>query len=195
MSTTKYIVNNLSGQTITNEPILRPYKVYTALLTQSGNGTSTQTTGPLIIGTRYIITTYVSDDDFTSVANVISGTINTDGCEFIAIGTTPDNYINGSTLTDTGAPVATVLENTIGDIQFIYGGTGTYVVTSFSLFTLNKTNIFLGQVADNSDTANPGFSSIVLQDSSNILIRTYDSSRSISNDGLIITPIEIRVYN
>jgi|694.fasta_scaffold09927_39 hypothetical protein len=34
--TTKYIVNNLSGQTITNEPILRPYKVYTALLTQTG---------------------------------------------------------------------------------------------------------------------------------------------------------------
>ena len=34
MGTTKYIVNNLSGQTITNEPILRPYKVYTTLLSQ-----------------------------------------------------------------------------------------------------------------------------------------------------------------
>ena len=33
---TKYIVNNKSGQTINGEPILRPYKVYTALLTQSG---------------------------------------------------------------------------------------------------------------------------------------------------------------
>lgn len=43
MSTTKYIVNNLSGQTITNEPILRPYKVYTALLLQSGGGYPTTT--------------------------------------------------------------------------------------------------------------------------------------------------------
>jgi hypothetical protein len=32
MATTKYIVDNLSGQTINGEPILRPYKVYTALL-------------------------------------------------------------------------------------------------------------------------------------------------------------------
>jgi hypothetical protein len=32
---TKYIVNNLSGQTINGQQ-LQPYKVYTALLTQSG---------------------------------------------------------------------------------------------------------------------------------------------------------------
>ena len=33
---TKYIVNNVSGQTINGESILPVYKVYTALLTQSG---------------------------------------------------------------------------------------------------------------------------------------------------------------
>lgn len=36
MSTTKYIVNNVSGQTINGESVQRPYKVYTALLTQEG---------------------------------------------------------------------------------------------------------------------------------------------------------------
>jgi hypothetical protein len=36
MATTKYIVNNLPGQTINGESILPGYKVYTALLTQTG---------------------------------------------------------------------------------------------------------------------------------------------------------------
>jgi hypothetical protein len=35
---TKYIVDNVSGQTINGVSILRPYKVYTALITQSGAG-------------------------------------------------------------------------------------------------------------------------------------------------------------
>ena len=35
---TKYIVDNVSGQTINGVSILRPYKVYTALITQSGTG-------------------------------------------------------------------------------------------------------------------------------------------------------------
>ena len=35
---TKYIVNNVTGQTINGESILPVYKVYTALLSQSGRG-------------------------------------------------------------------------------------------------------------------------------------------------------------
>ena len=38
MATTKYIVNNASGQTINGESILPVYKVYTALLSQAGKG-------------------------------------------------------------------------------------------------------------------------------------------------------------
>lgn len=35
---TKYIVNNLSGQTINGEAILNPYKVYTATITYNVDG-------------------------------------------------------------------------------------------------------------------------------------------------------------
>ena len=190
MSTTKYIVNNLSGQTITNESILRPYKVYSALLTQSGNGTSTQTTGPLIIGARYIITTYISDDDFTSVANVISGTVNTDNCEFIAIGTTPDNYLNGSTLTDTGAPVATVLENTLGVVPtYTYDNTGTFILDTQT----NNPNCFIiiGQVGQAYLTSY----TLIYNGVYELTTGNIGGAYAPSNDVLIQTSIEIRVYN
>lgn len=102
----------------------------------------TQTSGQLR-PTRYTIVTYVAGDDFSNVATVVSGTINTTGCVFDAIGTTPTDYSNGSTLssyesqkvtypelqaglglgskvykalltqTGTSAPVATVLVNTL----------------------------------------------------------------------------------
>ena len=103
----------------------------------------TQTSGALVIGKRYTILDFNTGDNFTNVANVISGTINTTGCVFDAIGTTPTTYSNGSTLahyetqsytyaelkaglgigtkvykalltqTGTSAPVATVLVNTL----------------------------------------------------------------------------------
>lgn len=103
----------------------------------------TQTSGQLR-PTRYTIVTYVAGDDFSNVATVVSGTINTTGCVFDAIGTTPTDYSNGSTLSSyesqsytyaelksglglgskvykalltqsgTSAPVATVLVNTLG---------------------------------------------------------------------------------
>ena len=58
----------------------------------------TQTSGALVIGKRYTILDFNTGDNFTNVANVISGTINTTGCVFDAIGTTPTTYSNGSTL-------------------------------------------------------------------------------------------------
>jgi len=58
----------------------------------------TQTSGALVIGKRYTILDFNTGDNFTNVANVISGVINTTGCVFDAIGTTPTTYSNGSTL-------------------------------------------------------------------------------------------------
>jgi len=58
----------------------------------------TQTSGSLVAGKRYTILDFNAGDNFTNVANVISGTINTTGCVFDAIGTTPTTYSNGSTL-------------------------------------------------------------------------------------------------
>ena len=103
----------------------------------------TQTSGVLVVGKRYTILDFNAGDNFTNVASVVSGTINTTGCVFDAIGTTPTTYSNGSTLahyetqsytyedlktglngnpkvykalltqSGTNAPVATVLVNTL----------------------------------------------------------------------------------
>lgn len=58
----------------------------------------TQTSGALIIGKEYTILDFNMGDNFTNVAQVVSGVINTTGCVFIATGTTPTTYSNGSTL-------------------------------------------------------------------------------------------------
>ena len=89
MATTKYIVNNLSGQTIDGDITINGnlsvtgttsgLATYKALLTQLGSQTGTTLNGfggfsdGLIIGETYTITDYVSDDDFSNIANVISG--------------------------------------------------------------------------------------------------------------------------
>ena len=65
----------------------------------TGNQIVEQNKGLLIIGRKYTIKTFVAGDNFTSVANVVSGTINTTGCVFIAIGTTPTTWTNQSILT------------------------------------------------------------------------------------------------
>jgi hypothetical protein len=66
---------------------------------QRDSGT-TLSSGSLVVGETYEITTYEIDDDFSNVANVISGVINTSGCIFTATGAEPANWSNTSTLTE-----------------------------------------------------------------------------------------------
>lgn len=82
---TKYIVDNLTGQTITGDITINGNLTvtgtsnnsgtYRALLTQTGslNGDSSYFNNRLIIGETYEITDYQDYDDFSNVANVISG--------------------------------------------------------------------------------------------------------------------------
>ena len=134
---TKYIVNNVPGQTINGDITINGnlsvtgvttgnLATYKALLTQLGSQTGTTLGGfggfndGLIIGETYTITDYVSGDSFSNVANVISGIVDTTGCEFIATGETPTNWSNGSTLVSSGNLAVTVLENNLGfDIEWI----------------------------------------------------------------------------
>jgi hypothetical protein len=138
MNTTKYIVDNLTGQTITGDITINgnlsvtgvttgSLATYKALLTQLGSQTGTTLNGfggfndGLIIGETYTITNYISGDSFSNVANVTSGVIDTTGCEFIATGEIPTNWSNGSTLVSSGNLVVTVLENNLGfDIEWGY---------------------------------------------------------------------------
>ena len=94
---TKYIVDNLTGQTITGDITINGNLTvtgtsnnsgtYRALLTQTGSisGTSGDFNNRLIIGETYEITDYATYDDFSNVANILSGgTLN-----FNYVGTAP----------------------------------------------------------------------------------------------------------
>lgn len=65
----------------------------------TGNPLITAKSGLLVINRYYTIVDYIAGDDFTNVATVYSGTINTDGCVFLATGTTPTTWTNQSVLT------------------------------------------------------------------------------------------------
>jgi uncharacterized delta-60 repeat protein len=80
---------------------------YAAKLTQTYTG-GTITSGYLVVGESYEITNYVSGDEFNTVAEVTYGVINTTGCVFKAIGSIPETFSNGSTLTPLGYPITEV---------------------------------------------------------------------------------------
>jgi hypothetical protein len=177
---------------------VRPYKVFTALLTQSkGDIYQTLSGGAgqdeLNIGTTYIITGGSPNCDFT---NVGAPNNNTD-TSFIATGTTPNSWGDEVGITDVvgynaGAPVATVLENTIGNIWFSYIGEGVYGVISNLLFTENKTSIALGNVTwdGGSNILKSGFDG----ESDGYIITALTNGDPVSNGSLINTMLEIRVY-
>jgi hypothetical protein len=181
------------GSNLTNT---RPYKVYTALLTQSGNDNPLSISeGTLTIGVTYYINDTVIDMDFTNV-----GAPNNDiGTYFVATGTTPiwgTNPLGFAILFyNEGAPVVTVLENTIGDIWFTYNDVGVYSINSDSLFEQLKTSVIFGSL---NSLSNAYFVKIFDDESAypNVFaIQTRDDIFTPTDGGLYNTPIEIRVYN
>jgi hypothetical protein len=164
------------------------YKVYTALLTQSGGDDPQDIfSGNLTVGVTY----QIFDDggasgyDFTNV-----GAPNNDLYTFfVATGTTPNSWGTNTGLSyNTGAPVVTVLENTIGNIWWTYDGTGTYPANSNGLFTDNKTWV------------NP-YNDYNQQDQYFYILRISGTSQVFAytngegDISFISYPIEIRVYN
>ena len=193
---TKYIVNNVSGQTINGESILPKYKVYTALLTQSGGDNIIGVAGDenINIGVTYQITDNPDNYDLT----IYGAPNNNIGTSFVANQSVlPLPYTNSlQLLANTGAPVVTVLENTIGNVWFEFESNGFYKVVSNSLFINNKT------VISNIDSCVVGTGYTVqyysvLEDSSRISIRTSQGANisELQNNLLQNRPIEIRVYN
>jgi len=108
----------------------RKTKSFVALIRQSGTSSSqTQTSGTLTVGRTYYIVSYASDDNFSNVGGRSYGLVN---YYFIATGTTPTKWTNGSVLSyDTGAPVVIgdILENTFAyyaTFGFTMEANGTY---------------------------------------------------------------------
>ena len=189
---TKYIVNNVTGQTINGQSVLPTYKVYTALLTQTGEDDPLPILipEPLVIGRSYLISEYQSGDDFTNVGAPSNAT----DVWFVATGTTPNNWTNGSYLFfNGGAPVSTVLENTIGNIWFTYDGVGQYSVNSSGLFTTDKTFItIVGGSTNRPDV----LVTYATNTDFNIVFYSYRVDNSTGeNDRLLNASLEIRVYN
>jgi hypothetical protein len=171
------------------------YKVFTALLTQRGGNNPysvTEGNGDLTIGKTYQITEQLGGGwDFTNV-----GAPNNDlNTWFVATGTTPNSWgIDGSLYVNDGAPVAIVLENTIGNIWFTYVDAGGYSVVSDNLFVDNKTFINVTHFPAIEDLR-IRFTFRKSSDPALIDLVTVKSNETPSDDLLLNTPIEIRVYN
>jgi hypothetical protein len=181
---------------------IRGYKVYTALLTQSGGGDSQSISNdPLTIGATYEIT-QIDDGDFTNVG----APNNNLGTYFVATGTTPNWGTFGENVLEynTGAPVVTVLENTIGNIWFTYSGPGAYEIILSNSIDIDKTFLHVGNGSTVGGTLfyeESGFKTISFPSISGFssTLFLYSSGNGFGVDFIDNrfnkTPIEIRVYN
>jgi len=181
----------ISGVVIPNTT----YKSYTALITQYGTDNLILVRwddipgGPdLIIGRTYRIMDNTGSD-FTNVG----APNNNIGTYFVATGIRPNNWGEAILQFNTGAPIVTVLENTIGNIWFTYNLTGNYYINSNDLFTLRKTTAFISTGAEG--VSNGIITGINVMDQSVIACNTVVTPATPIDDELYNTPIEIRVYN
>ena len=177
---------------------LRGYQVYTALLTQSG-GDDPQSigSGAVTEGVTYMVDGTGSDADFSNVGGPkYDGVTSINGTYFVAINNDiPNNYSEGQLNYNTGAPVVTVLENTIGNIWFEFYANGQYKINSNGLLFFNSRQFYYGLLKF-ADSVN-GYiieSDEAAYNDDFIQIITLDSSR-VAVNGMEKVPIEIRVYN
>lgn len=185
------ILNQITKLTAVVFALKPKYKVFTALLTQTG-GSDPQslTTGDSVIkGVTYRIDG--GDGDFLNVG----APNNDDSTSFIAtINGEPNSYGTCSLLYDLGAPVAIVLENTIGNIWFEYVSAGEYRVYSNSLFTEDKTAVDI----DAFSWANISNYSFITNETlfpENYFNITSTISGAPNDDLLVKNRIEIKVYS
>ena len=169
------------------------YSVFTALLTQSGGDNfENASDDPLEIGVTYLIT---NNSDGTADFTNLGAPNNNVGTYFISTGTTPNSWgteFAGNLSYNHGAPKPIILENTIGNIWFIFIGDGLYRLYTSSPLPLDKTfATIVNNSANETSLARYG----VTIDGGGAVIITFDNTLSDQNNQLLNTPIEIRVYN
>jgi hypothetical protein len=183
---------SLTTTTTTTLPV---YKVFTALLTQSGTSNPDAINNDsLVIGTTYeILNTDGNTVDFTNVG----APNNLVGTSFIATGTTPTSWgqtNNGLLGFNTGAVIAVILENTIGNMYFSYNGNGSAALESSALFTGGRTSVTVATPMDGVGQIVGSAGGAVVTD--NVIVLQYRELNNIpTNDLLLNTLIEVRVYN
>ena len=119
---TKYIVDNVANQTISGNVTINgnlsvtgvttgSLSTYKALLTDLGSQTGTSLNnfgglnGGLIIGETYTITNYISDDDFSNIADVIIGGVLTYSYSGTAVTGLTSTYTSGGVTSGEGSGV------------------------------------------------------------------------------------------
>lgn len=172
------------------------YKVFTATLTQAGGDSPNLVIDlPLTIGVTYeIVDTDGDTVDFTNVGAPNNGL----GTLFIATGTTPNSWGDnslGQLQYNEGAPIANVLENTIGDVWFDFRDTGHYGLSSNGLFTENKTVAIMGTPYLDGNPETPGLYSTEWRNTDAVRIYTYRIDDTPSDSYLFNTFLEVRIYN
>lgn len=180
-------VEEMDGNFTYLDQFTRKYKVYTALLAQSGVDTLRSifwddSVNNLTIGVTYEITNS-TNVDFTNVG----AANNNIGTKFVATGITPNSWGGGVLDYNEGVPVVTVLENTIGDIWFTYEGIGLYYLKSNSLFVNSKTWY---SILANANGSGGHLFNLTYIDDSTILVEVTTGDSVLNN-----TPIKIEVYN
>jgi len=170
------------------------YRVYTALLTQSGGDDPRAMQGDgggdlssASKGTTVEISSNANNVDYSSIGAPNSNV----GTYFILTqDITLSNLDNDTTFSiNLGAPVVTVLENTIGNVWFTYYAGGDYFINSNGLFINEKTFALIGTTGFTGG-GNSG-ASIMLTNPPNMM-----EIIALNGDGALAnTPIEIRVYN
>lgn len=171
-----------------------PYKVFTALLTQSGTGNPDAINNDsLVIGTTYeILNTDGGTVNFTNVGapnNLI-------GTSFIATGTTPTSWgqtNDGLLGFNSGAVISVILENTIGNLYWSYNGNGSAALMSNALFTDGKTSVTVATPMGEGEIRGSAGGEVI---ANSVIVLQYRELNNIpTNDLLYNTLIEVRVYN
>lgn len=140
------------------------------------------------------------------VAQDVNGTrlLINDPAQTIALSATNGVTVNGNpvggykvytallTQSGTSAPVATVLENTIGAIVWTYENPGVYFAHLAGAFPVAKTQVFITKTKSGSlvNSLNDEDN----EPSDNVLVSTTNLSGTNQNGWLYLTSIEIRVY-
>jgi hypothetical protein len=183
------------------EPTPAPYKVYTALVTQSGGDDSLGLFGDgdgdltnAAQGTTVLITVNPNNTDYSFIGAPNSN----EGTSFVLTQDISYTDLDVDTIFDInlGAPTVTVLENTIGDIWFTYGDVGTYFIYSNddSFYAVDKLYLSIIPLVNFDPGANIPACSFTQQDIHQLQITTADGG-DFGDSRLSSTPIEIRIYN
>lgn len=170
--------------------LLEKYKVFTAIVSQSGTSSTLSVFGDesIVAGVTY----YIQENPDLNDLSMYGAPNNSAGTLFVSNQSGPLPYTASLELTyDTGAPVAVVLENTIGNIFFTYDGVGNYSANSSSLFTTNKTVTFC---TVSTDPGSPTWTSSRIGSQSIVSINKFNKDGD-GIDGISNCSIEIRVYN